>query len=139
MAEDYRVLEHTADVGFEAYGATRAQVFAHAARALTDLMVEASSVVPRQAADVRVEGDGPAGLLVNWLSEILYRFDAQGWVYGEFEILELSEHALAARLQGEPFDRVRHRVKTQVKAVTYNQLLFEESPQGWRARVFVDI
>src|SRR5207247_10470018 len=38
-AQPFRVLEHTADVGFEAFGRTREEVFANAARALEDLIV----------------------------------------------------------------------------------------------------
>jgi protein archease len=139
MSGNFRVLEHTADVGFEAYGSTREEVFASAARALTELMVETAAIVPREPAEFHVEGDSAAGLLVNWLSEILYRFDAEGWLYADYEVTDLSERSLAARARGERFDRTRHTVKVQVKAITYHQLLLEETPQGWRARVFLDI
>lgn len=135
----FRVLEHTADVGFEAWGATREEVFANAACALVDLMVETSTIVPRQRAEFRLEGDSPTGLLVNWLSEILYRFDAEGWLYANFEVTEFGDRRLAALARGEKFDPARHPVKLQVKAITYHQLLLEETPQGWRAQVFVDI
>lgn len=139
MSGNFRVLEHTADVGFEAYGATRQLVFANAARALTELMVDATALAPRTTAEFQVEGDSASGLLVNWLSEILYRFDAEGWLYADFEITRLSERALAARARGEKFDRARHTVKVQVKAITYHQLRLEETAQGWRAQVYVDI
>jgi protein archease len=139
MSRVFRVLEHTADVGFEAYGSTRREVFANAARALTELMVDAAAIVPRERAEFQVEGDSPTGLLVNWLSEILYRFDAEGWLCADYEVMRLGERALTARARGEKFDRARHSVKVQVKAITYHQLLLEKTPQGWRARVFVDI
>ena len=135
----YRVLEHTADVGFEAWGATREEVFANAACALQDLMVDVASIEPREETRVQIEGEDAASLLVNWLSHILYLFDGEGRAFGDFKIERLTDRALIATARGEPFDRERHRVKLQVKAVTYHQLAIEPTPEGWRAQVFVDI
>jgi SHS2 domain-containing protein len=122
--QPFRVLEHTADIGFEAFGATRKEVFANAARALMHLMAEASDM---------------PNLLVNWLSEILYLFDAEGWLFRDFEVEELTDHSLGAMALGEKFDRTRHQAKLLVKAITYHQLDLRETAQGWRAQVYVDI
>jgi SHS2 domain-containing protein len=137
--QPFRVLEHTADIGFEAFGATRKEVFANAARALTHLMVDLEAIAPQEKTSVRAEASDMPSLLVNWLSEILYLFDAEGWLFRDFELEELTEHSLAARARGEKFDRTRHQVKLLVKAVTYHQLDLRETVQGWRAQVYVDI
>lgn len=137
--EPFRVLEHTADVGFEAFGATREEVFANAARALQNLSVDLDLVEPRDSVRIAVEGENPAELLVNWLSQILYLFDADGWVFRDFSIRRLEDTALEGTANGEKFDRARHHVKLQVKAITYHQLALEQTPQGWRAQVYVDI
>jgi SHS2 domain-containing protein len=137
--QPFRVLEHTADIGFEAFGTTRAEVLENAARALMYLMVDRRSVEPREKLPLQVEASDPPGLLVNWLSEILYRVDAEGWLFRDFELQNLTEHSLAATARGERIDRSRHSVKLLVKAITYHQLAFEETARGWRARVFVDI
>lgn len=145
-AKPFRVLEHTADVGFEAFGRTREEAFANAARALEDLIVPLESVRPREEAAISAEGPDDASLLVNWLNELLYRFDVEGRLFSEFEV-RLAENsaagrlALTARARGEVFDPSRHEVKVQVKAITYHQILFEETrqPAGWHARVYVDI
>ena len=135
----YRVLEHTADIGFEAWGATREEAFANAARALQDLIVDLAAVEPRESLCMEVEGEDSEALLVNWLSQILYMFDAEGWVFCDFEVQRLSERKLSALARGEKFDPARHPVKLQVKAITYHQLALDETPEGVRARVFVDI
>jgi SHS2 domain-containing protein len=41
--------------------------------------------------------------------------------------------------RGEKFDARRHQAKLLVKAVTYHQLVLEQTPSGWRAQVYVDI
>jgi protein archease len=135
----YRVLEHTADVGFEAWGATREELFSNAACALQDLMVDLTAIEPREEMLLRVEGDDAASLLVNWLSHILYLFDAEGRAFHDFKVQQLTDRVLEALAHGEAFDRERHLVKLQVKAITYHQLALEPAPEGWRARVFVDI
>jgi SHS2 domain-containing protein len=137
--EPYRVLEHTADIGFEAFGATRQEVFANAARALVDLIVSLDSVQSRDEVSIRAEGSDSPSLLVNWLSEILYLHDAEGWLFRDFEIKELSDHSLSAVARGEKFNRSRHQAKLMVKAITYHQLALEEAAEGWRARVYLDI
>ena len=137
--QPFRVLEHTADIGFEAFGATRREVFANAGRALTYLTTDLETIVPREELLLRAEASDMPALLVNWLSEILYRFDAEGWLFRDFEFSGLTEHSLAATALGEKFDRRRHQVKLLVKAVTYHQLELRETEKGWRAQVYVDI
>jgi SHS2 domain-containing protein len=88
---------------------------------------------------VKAEGSDPQDLLVNWLSEILYLHDAEGWLFHEFNVQELRDNTITATARGERFDRARHQAKLLVKAVTYHQLALEQTPQGWGARVYVDI
>lgn len=137
--EPFRILEHTADVGFEAFGSTAAEVFTNSARALFHLIVDAESIVPRDAVSVRVQGRDPPDLLVNWLSEILYLHDAEGWLFRDFGVHALGDTSLAAVARGEKIDRKRHQLKLLVKAITYHQLALEETFGGWHARVYVDI
>jgi SHS2 domain-containing protein len=139
MAPGFRVLEHTADVGFEAYGRTREEVFANAARALMSLLVDLESVEPREAVEVAVEAPDAPSLLVNWLSELLYLEDAEKRLFRDFDIISLDDRHLKATARGEPYDPARHAIKLLVKAVTYHQLALEETAAGWRAQVYVDI
>lgn len=137
--QSFRILEHTADVGFEAFGTTRQEVFASAARALIYLIVELETIDLRAAVSIQVAGTGPESVLVNWLSELLYLHDAEGWLFREFEIQTLEDNSLSAVARGEKFQRSRHRAKVLVKAITYHQLVVEKIPRGWRAQVYVDI
>jgi len=137
--DSFRILEHTADIGFAAFGSSREELFANAARALIDLEVDLDTIRPSRELTVKAEGSAWPDLLVNWLSEILYLNDAEGWLFRNFRVQELREKAISATARGEKFDRARHRVKVLVKAVTYHQLVLEETTQGWHAQVYVDI
>jgi len=135
----FRILEHTADIGFEAFGSTRRDVFRNAALALMHLMVDLESIAPREMKRLGAEASDMPGLLVNWLNEILYLFDAEGWLFCDVEFDALTERSLTSVARGEKFDRRKHQVKLLVKAVTYHQLDLRETGEGWRAQVYVDI
>jgi SHS2 domain-containing protein len=135
----FRTLEHTADVGFEAFGSTRDEVFANAARALMNLIVDLDTIKPSDEVTLEIHGPDPESVLVNWLSEILYLHDAERWLFRDFEIQSIHDDSLSALACGEKFQRSRHQTKLQVKAITYHQLALETNPQGWRAQVYVDI
>lgn len=135
----FRVLEHTADVGFEAFGATRSEVFRNAGRALMSLIVDLESVLATHSVPIEADGSGRADLLVNWLSEILYLQDTEGWLFTDFDVASLSDSSLSASGRGERFELGRHQIKLLVKAITYHELLLEKTCDGWRAQVYVDI
>jgi len=46
---------------------------------------------------------------------------------------------LKALLRGETYDPARHRIKQEIKAVTYHQAAVEKTAAGWRARVVFDV
>jgi len=135
----FRTLEHTADIGFEAFGPTREEVFANAARALMDLIVDLDTIKLGGEVALQIYGPDPESVLVNWLSELLYLHDAEGWLFRDFEIQSLQDDSLSALARGEKFQPSRHQAKMLVKAITYHQLSLEKIPRGWRAQVYVDI
>lgn len=137
--EPFRLLDHTADVGFEAFGKKPEEAFANAALALADLFLDIESVKPQEEVLIVASGRDHGALLVNFLSEILFLEDAEGWVFCDFEVQLGDGPSLRAKARGEKFDPSRHRAKTLVKAITYHQLAFEKVPSGWRAKVYVDI
>lgn len=138
--QPFRVLEHTADIGFEARGQTRPEVFRNAGRALVSIVVDLESVKAEDSVVIETKAAGPADLLVNWLSEILYLQDAEGWLFHDFEIESLADNSIRGSGRGERYDPGRHRIKLLVKAVTYHQLVLEKLPEGdWRAQIYVDI
>ncbi|HET9179379.1 MAG TPA: archease [Terriglobia bacterium] len=135
----FRILEHTADVGFEAFGLTLAEVFENAALALAYLIAEPTAVEPREEVSIEVKGTDAPDLLVNWLSEVLFQHDADRWLFRDFRVVSLDEHAVTGIAWGEKIDPARHLTNLMVKAVTYHQLSLQQTAGGWRAQVYVDI
>lgn len=138
MAE-YEILEHTADIGFRAWGATPAELFRNAARAMMAIAVDAATLSGGEEKEVRVTGDGYPDLMVNWLSEVLYFFDSDEFAGRDFRVDGIDGNHLRATLIGEPRDTQRHTWELIIKAITYHQLKVEEVHGRWEAEVFLDI
>jgi SHS2 domain-containing protein len=135
----YRVLEHTADVGFAVEAPTLHALFADAGRALMALMVDdADAFTAAQCVCVELAADRADDLLFDFLSELLYRFATDRFVPARYRITLRDTH-LNARLCGDTFDPDRHAGGNEVKAVTYHGLRVEPTATGYAAEVIVDV
>jgi len=137
--EGYRVFDTTADTGLEIYGTTREELFRNALKGLFSLITELDTIEPRDEITVEAEGEDWVDLLVSWLNELIFLQDARGWLFKDCQVEELNPRFIKARCQGETLDVGRHPIKTLVKAATYHQAQVEEIPQGYRARVVLDV
>ena len=135
----YEVIEHTADVGLVVNGTTLAELFANAALGMFALMAELAGVAEKEVRQVEVESEDWGGLLVKWLSELLFYLDSEELLFHRFQINELVPYRLKARAYGEPIDRQRHQLHFGVKAVTKHMLEVREEDGHWRAQVLFDI
>ncbi len=135
----YKILEHTADIGFRAWGMSAADLFANAAHALMAIAAGPGTFRGVDNREVVVSGHDYESLMVNWLEEILYLFDTGRFAACAFTIDEISPSRLSARLTGEPREPALHPWKLIVKAVTYHQIEVAERDGQWTATVFLDV
>ncbi len=139
MVQRFEILEHPADVGFRAYGATREELFANAALALLSIAGDIESIEERERREIEATGDDTEELLYAWLAEIVAVADADRLVLRRVEVTSLTEKRAAGVAYGERYDRTRHRAGTAIKAVTFHRFLVEQTPAGWIAEVFLDL
>lgn len=135
----FELLDHPADIGFRAHGATVEELFANAARALVFIILDPSNIVSGQQISLSAEAGDYESLLVNWLNEVLYYIDGKRIALGEFDISQLSSTRIECIAKGEPRDPQKHPPKLAVKAVTYHQLEVQRAENGWLAEVYVDV
>ncbi len=139
MVAGYRILEHPADLGFEAWGETLSDAFRQSVLALMSVIVDSSTVNRAQRRPVDIQASDPEQLLVRLLSEVLFCLDAEQFVATQLVIDEMKGTALKGALIGESLDPVKHVLALDVKAITYHQLsVMEKGGMVW-AKVFVDI
>lgn len=143
---NYTFFNHTADIGIEIFGRTKKELFAHAAHALFDIMIETTGHKSRKSREVKgrqlikmVEGADVEDLFINFLRELLYLFNGAGWVVDHCEMIECRNTRLVATLWVEPYKKNKHSMKTEIKAVTYSGLRVKRFKSGWMARVIFDV
>jgi SHS2 domain-containing protein len=135
----YRLLEHTADMGIEACADSCPQVLEEMARGLTMMLLGDSPLSASVITKVHLRDEDSVELMVAWLNEILYWCERNNLVPVTSRIDALENGELWATLSGEPFDRKRHHVERQIKAVTYHKATLEEDSGRWYAKVYVDL
>ena len=139
MSVGYELVDHTADIGVRLWGPTAEEVFEQAALALFSLVCDPLETGELETVEVTLEAEGMDLLLAAWLNELLYVYEARELVLTQFDIDELGEHALRARVSGEPFDAHRHIVCGGVKAATLHELALERRDDGWQGFVLLDV
>ena len=139
MHKAFEIIEHPADVGFRAYGQTREELFANAALAMLTLACAPAGVEEREQRDIAASGRDNEALLYAWLAEILAVADAEQLVFRRVVVTQLGAGHVHGTAYGEKYDNARHRAGTYIKAVTYHQLRVEQTAEGWRATVYVDV
>lgn len=135
----YRIIEHTADTGFEVRGDSKEQVFEAAARAFFHMMWHIGNDRDSRPEMIEVTGSDEEELLVNFLEEFLYLYEAKGLVCTKIEIATITEEKICARAWMQQFDRDRDKELLGVKAVTYHQLYIGRKNNSWVAQIFLDI
>ncbi|MEX2116231.1 MAG: archease [Bacteroidota bacterium] len=139
MEAGYRILEHPADLGLEAWGETLSDAFRQSVLALISVIVDPSAVNRVTRRPVDIQASDPEQLLVRLLSEVLFCIDAERFITTQLVIDEMKGTALKGALIGESLDPAKHVFKLDVKAITYHQLSITENGGIVRAKVFVDI
>ena len=135
----YELFEHTADLGIRARAPDLATLFAQAAAGLLAATVEnPASVRPETTQRVEIAGTDREYLLFDWLRELLYRYDADGFLCASADVA-ITADGLTATIRGEQKDAARHVLSHEVKAITYHGLTVAETPDGFLAEVIIDI
>jgi SHS2 domain-containing protein len=133
----YELLEHTADLGVRASGATLAEVFEQATIGLVEVLgAWRPGPGSGEPLAVAVEAEDLGGLLVDWLNEIVYLQEVHAASLAAVEVEQVGEGRAAGTvaLSTEP-----PSAGTYVKAVTYHQLKVEQREGGWTAEVYLDV
>lgn len=139
--ERYRILPHTADGKFQAFGSTLEEAFGNAALAVASLIWDWSKVELKVRHFVHVRGIDREQLLVKFLGEVIYLFETKRFLLGKVDGLkirpEFEGFSLEALLVGDSLSD-RHELYGDVKAVTYHDLKIEEC-DGFTLQVVVDM
>jgi SHS2 domain-containing protein len=130
---EYRFLEHTADVMFEAYGKSYEQALENAAKAMFSVLGNAGD---KEKVDFFISAHNLEELTVQALADLLAYADTHEMVLSKVKVKTFDQKACSLVLEawGE-----KKRPRDAVKAVTYHELMVQEDKSGWTIRILLDV
>ncbi|HSB32394.1 MAG TPA: archease [Candidatus Sulfobium mesophilum] len=145
----YEFLDISGDAGIRSFGNTALELFLNAAHGMYNLIMDMESVEKSETVEVSVTHESAEGLLVAWLNELIFLFDAHGFIGKEIIINDFffgkditssgPLYSISASLSGEYFDPGRHHGKLLLKAATYHNLNIRNEDGRWTAEIIFDI
>lgn len=144
----FEIFEHAADMRLKIFGSSPKELFKNAVYALGHVQkpeVIEQSVVGvllgrlrgrRISEDFLLESMDYNTMLIDFLSDILSRSDAQNAVFFDVKFKEFSELKIAGRIYGVKVDDF----SKNIKAVTYHEVDVKEAESGkWQTQLVFDI
>ena len=129
----HRFVEHVGEVELEFEGSCEADLYAEAVDAFRELVDSAPTHGTAYQHEVVLADAEPSLLLVDWLNELVFLAEVEGFVPQRIARLELGE-GLRATLTG-----VRGHPRHLVKAATLHDLELSNREGVWHARVVLDV
>jgi SHS2 domain-containing protein len=138
-----RMLDHTADIGFEIGAPTLEALFDEARRALLMAVFECSPEKGAAERPARLRALDLETLLVRWINELAFFIQGDGFVPvgADIRIQETGGEgfSLEACLVGAPLDLEVYGWQGEIKSATFHGLEVTHGSEGWRAQVILDV
>jgi tRNA nucleotidyltransferase (CCA-adding enzyme) len=138
MQDHWEHFEHGADIGVRGLAATKAGAFEQAALALTAVVADPKSVMPRRGIDIECRAADDELLLARWLNAVIAEMASRQMLFSQFDV-KLSGQRLQARAFGEPVSVQRHHPAVEPKGATCTALRVAPQDDGWLAQTVVDV
>lgn len=135
----FDLIDISGDAGIKAYGDSLEAVFINAATGMYSLITDPAYVKAAREIEIEVEGSSLDSLFVSWLNELVFQFDAYGFIGKRIRIHSLQDNKISATVSGEDFARDKHSQGLLIKAATYHKLKIEKIKDIWEAEVIFDI
>jgi SHS2 domain-containing protein len=131
-----------ADTAFTIKGKNESQLFENAGKAFVMTMADIIKVIPKLSKSIELHNKKLDILLFDFLNELLFYKDSEGLLFSKFKvkIKRYKEmYILNANIWGENVDPEKHRITTDIKAITMHMFKVVKKKDGYEARVVVDI
>jgi SHS2 domain-containing protein len=135
----FETFPHEADIGVRGRGATLAEAFANAGRALTAVITDPADVRETLELEIGCDAAEPEALFFDWMNALVFEIATRWVLFARYDVAIEGER-LHARAYGEPVDVERHRPAVEVKGATWTGLRVARSEDGgWVAECIVDV
>lgn len=135
MDKDYKILDHPSDVRVQAFGKTKEELFLHSLEGMNEILKLKILDKKSENREIKVKSVDANALLVDFLSEVLYRIQTNKEVYNEIKFTKFSDTELEAELIGNKVESFGE----DIKAVTYHNLKIEQKNGLFETIILFDI
>ena len=135
----YKLIDHTADFGIQAWGKDLSELFVNAAEGMFNLIADISKVKPAEKIEISLESSDENELLRNWLAELLYYRNNKNMLLCKFKVHKITGKSIVSTAEGELIDEKRHTLLREVKAVTFHQLDIKKEGSLLTTNVIFDV
>lgn len=135
----FEIVNHTADIGIKAYGASLKELFENAALGMFNILADLEGITTSTELEVKVEAPDEEELLIEWLDELLFSFYTKHIIFFGFDIKELTENTLTAKVKGRFIGENKNRLKTEIKAATRHGLQIKKEGDTYEVQIIFDI
>lgn len=132
----YRFIDHTADIAFEAYGRNLEELLENSAYAFYEAFVDTSKLEGSEIKVFDVEAEEEDLLLYRFLNELLFLFEIQFFA-GRRVKVRINGNKATVEIEGGRF--VREAVKVEPKAITMHKFGIKKEGDRLVAFIVVDI
>ncbi|MFX0188232.1 MAG: archease [Candidatus Hodarchaeota archaeon] len=140
----FRYINHTADIQSQSWGRTLEEAFSQCALSLMAIITpNLEKISPKIEKSFKIKAEDKEALLFDFLSEYLYFFDVEGLIFNDINveyIERINKHyKLKVTMKGEKFNKKKHDIGTEVKAITYSFINIDESEDNVIINIVFDI
>ncbi|MCE5194640.1 MAG: archease [Nitrospiraceae bacterium] len=135
----FEIIDISGDIGIRAWGENLEQLFVNTALGMYSLITDLEKIDERKTVEIATENSSVESLLISWLNELIFEFDAYNFLGRNISISEIKNNELRAVVSGERFDLQKHEKKLLIKAATYHMLKVEKKNNIWESEVIFDI
>ncbi|MBN2422729.1 archease [Candidatus Woesearchaeota archaeon] len=137
----FRYLPHTADAKFRAFGSSLEEAFVNSALAMFNIICNTDSVKPEMKKIIRISAKKKESLLYDFLEELLFLLDTEGFLLNKTEKLKITEKdnefSLGCTVYGDNYKK--YKVKGNIKSITYNDMFIKEDNNEFMIQAVVDL
>ena len=130
---EYKFLDHTADIMFEAYGKSYEEALENSAKALFSVFGEAK---PLEKASFPCTAHNIEELTVQVLADMLAYSDTHEMVFSKFSVVHFDPKKPSVFIDAWGENK---RPRDVVKAVTYHEMMVREEKGQWTIRILLDV
>ena len=140
VTQTIKIINAGSDVGLEVYTSNLYELFSNSALAMFSLITDTTGIKENIMQEISVKSSNLDGLIIAYLNELIFMFDAYGFIPKRFDFIDLTENSVKVKAYGDKFDSSKSEKRLLIKAATYHDLFVKKiNSNKWRLKVIFDI